>query len=156
MANSDLMKLQAALEVLNTESVSVSGDPVTRAIQRPKVPTRSKIMAERQAIQMEFQTQRAKAAISKGMEVIDHGTAEMTESLLYSKHLERGFAGDLTDDEQAHFVAMRQVAQSLSHTISAEAAEQLRELARDSGLPSADVTDLDVVIRWLQEKIFHL
>jgi hypothetical protein len=151
MAQREPTPIQQGVEIVSSDAAPVARDPLSRAVQRPHVPTRAQLMGERQATAMVFQTERSKLAITKTMEVHEHTTAEATASLLYSKHVERGFAEDeLTEDERHFYAVMREMILKDSVAISAEAAQRLRAMARDLELPSTDVSDLAVIIRWLQ------
>jgi hypothetical protein len=149
MAQRNPTPITPDVDLVPSETALTARDPLSGAIQRPHVPTRTQLMAERQATAMLFQAARSALAISKSVEVVDHANAEATASLLYAHHLERGFGDDLTAEEREFFADMRQLAMDASGAIAGEAAEALRALARKRGLPSADVTRLDVVVRWL-------
>lgn len=148
--------IHAEIELVTDDAALAPRDPISRAIQRPKVPTRSRLLAERQATAMQFQRDRSAFAITKTMEVHDHASAETTASLLYSKHLERGFGDDLSEDEAQFFAGMRQIAMNASGTMTAEAAARLAELAREEQLPSGDVETWEVALRIAQEKLLGL
>jgi hypothetical protein len=156
MAQRKPTPIQADIELVTDDAALVPRDPISRAIQRPKVPTRSRMLAERQATAMQFQKDRSAFAITKTMEVHDHASAETTASLLYSKHMERGFGDDLSEDEAQFFAEMRQIAMNASGTITAEAAAVLAELAREGRLPSGDVETWEVALRIAQEKLLGL
>lgn len=143
--------IQPAVEIVTNDASLVGRDPISGAIQRPNVPTRAQLMAERQATAMEFQTARSKFAITKTGEMHDHASAEVTPSLLFSKHLERGFVEDeLTEDMRAFYASMRHILLDSSIAITTETAESLRAMARDLDLPPVDVTTWDVINRWLE------
>jgi hypothetical protein len=129
--------------------VPAVADPLSGAVQRPRVPTRSQLIAERQATAMLFHAARSALAITQGQGVVDHANAEATASLIYAKHLECGFGDDLTEEEQEFFAAMRQLTMHATVAIAGDAVETLRAMARSRGLPVDKVTRLDVVIRWL-------
>lgn len=143
--------IQPVVAIVGDELGVSPSSPLSRAMGRPRVPIRAQLLAERQATAMEFRAERAKFAITKTMDVHDHSSAETTASLLLSKHFERGFAeGELTEEERDFYAVGRQLIMNASGDITADAAHTLRVMARDRGMPSADVSDLAVVIRWLQ------
>ncbi len=148
--------IQADIELVTDDAALLPRNPISRAMGRPKVPTRSRMLAERQATAMQFQKDRSAFAITKTMEVHDHASAETTASLLYSKHLERGFGDDLSEDEAQFYAGMRQIAMNASGTMTAEAAAILAELAREGRLPSDDVETWEVLLRLAQEKLLGL
>lgn len=153
MAQRKPTPMQADVELVTDDMALAPRDPISRAILRPKVPTRSRMLAERQATAMQFQKDRSAFAISKTMEVHDLASAETTASLLYSKHMERGFGDDLGEDEAQFFAGMRQIAMNASGTMTAEAAARLAELAREGQLPSGDVETWEVLLRIAQETL---
>ncbi len=152
MAQRKPTPIQAEIEIVDDDAAFGPRHPISRAILRPKVPTRSMMLAERQATAMQFQKDRAAFAITKSMEVHDHASAETTASLLYSKHLERGFGDDLNAEEKQFYVWMRQLIMHGSGAMTAEAIAALREMARDGQLPSDGVETWEWVLRVLQEK----
>ena len=156
MAQRKPTPIQADIELVTDDIALTPRDPISRAILRPKVPTRSRMLAERQATAMQFQTGRSAFAITKTMEVHDHASAETTASLLYSKHLERGFGDDLSEDEVQFFAGMRQIIMNTSGTITAETVTHLIELAREGRLPSDDIESWEVLLRIAQEKAFGI
>ena len=150
MAQRKPTPMQPTVEIVSNDPAPLARDPLSNAIQRPGVPTRVQLMAERQATAMLFQAARAAFAITKGVEVVDHATAETTASLLYAHHLERGFGGELAEEEREFFAGMRRLTLDASGGIAGETAEILRAMARAHSLPSSEVTRLDAVIRWLR------
>lgn len=156
MAQRKPTPIQTDIELVTDDMALAPRDSISRAILRPKVSTRSRMLAERQATAMQFQTGRTTFAITQSMEVHDHASAETTASLLYSKHLERGFGDDLSEDETQFFAGMRQIAMNASGTMTAEATARLAELAREGQLPSDDVETWEVALRIVQEKLLGL
>jgi hypothetical protein len=141
----DIVSDEAALDPLN---------PISRAIHRPKVPTRSRMLAEREATRMQFQKDRTAFAIMKTMEIHDHASAETTASMAYSKLLERGFAGDLSEDEAQFYASMRGIIMNASGTMTADAAEALIDMAKHGKLPSDDVENWELLLRLAQETLY--
>jgi hypothetical protein len=146
--------IQPDIELVTDEAALAARDPISRAMLRPKVPTRSRMLAERQATRMQYRKDRTVFALTKTMDVHDHASAETTASLGFSKHLERGFADDLTEDEARFYAGMRQIIMDASGTMTAEAAATLIAMARDGRLPSDDVATWEVLLRWAQETLF--
>lgn len=152
MAQRKPVPIQPDIEIVADEVALVPRDSISRAMLRPKVATRSRMLAERQATAMQFQKDRSACAITKTMEVHDHASAEATASLLLSKHHERGFGDDLSEEEEQFYAWMRQILMNASGAMTADAAETLREMARDGQLPSTDVADWEWLLRVVQEK----
>lgn len=150
MAQRKPTPIQTGIELVPDDLALPACDPIARAIQRPAIPTRTQLLAERQAAAMQFQTERSKFAITKNAEIHDHASAEMTASLLYAKHLEHGFGDDLTEQERTAFGWLRQDVLDTTVVMATDAAARLRAMARDRGLPVTDVTPLEVIIQWLQ------
>ncbi len=156
MAQRKPTPMQADVELVADDVALTPRDSISRAILRPKVPTRSRMLAERQATAMQFQKDRTAFAITKTMEVHDLASAETTASLLYSKHMERGFGDDLSEDEAQFFAGMRQIIMNASGTMTAEAAAVLTRLAHEGRLPSDDIETWEVLLRLAQEKLLGL
>src|SRR4051794_14856045 len=141
------------IDLVSDEVALAPPDPISRAIQRPKVPTRSRMLAERQGTRMQFQKDRTAFALTKTMEIHDHASAETTASLAYSKHFERGYAGELTEDEAQFYAGMRKINTDASAPMPAEAAAALIAMAKRGPLPSDDVETWEVLLRLAQEAL---
>ena len=59
MAQPKLIPIQPDIELVTDEAALLPHNPISRAIQRPKVPTRARMLAERQATAMQFQKDRS-------------------------------------------------------------------------------------------------
>lgn len=156
MAQRKPTPIQPEIELVSEVAALVAREPIARAIQRPKVPTRSRMLAERQATAMQFQKDRTAFAVTKTMEVHDHAMAELTLSLLHSRHLERGFGDDLSEDEAQFFASMRELIMNASGLMTAGAAKALIAMAQDAPLPSTGVADWELLLRLAQEKLLGL
>lgn len=156
MAQRKLIPIQPDIELVADEAALLPHNPISRAIQRPKVPTRARMLAERQATAMQFQKDRSAFGITKTMEIHDHAAAETTASMIYAKHLERGFGDDLSAEEAQFYARMRQIIMDTSGAMTAEAAEALRRMARSGQLPTDSVENWELALRLVQEKLLGL
>lgn len=145
---------QPVFQLVRNDATIIAPDPLSAAMHRHGVRPSIQLQAQRQAAAMELRAERAKFAISKTLEVHDYAAGEATASLLYVKHILRGFAaGELTEEEEQFYAAIRHMILEDSVAITTDTAATLRALARDLALPATTVARweafiADLLSRW--------
>jgi hypothetical protein len=141
--------IRPAVELVDETALQPAAPFAPARKAAPGVPTRTHLMFERQLIRMQFQKGRSAAATGLAADLLDGASSEVTASLLFSHHLQRGFGDDLSDQERAFFAEMTRLLLAGTSQIAAEAIERLKEMVAAGDLPGIDVSDLDVLWRWL-------
>ena len=110
-------------------------------------------MAERQLIKQAFTQARASGAIQRVGELSGEANAEVVQSLVSANHLRRGFGDGLTEMQQAIFSELdRSLGLGVTNILH-QAVQQLNQQITDDPLPSTDVTDFAVALRWLKNNL---
>lgn len=149
MAQRKPVPIQSAIDVVTSDEVALARNAFAPARVRPHIPSRTEVQFERQLIRQHFQKERTANAIRLSAELNDEAVAEVTASLAYTQHLERGFGDDLSETERAFFATMKQLLITGTIGLTSEGIAALKEMAANGGLPDEAVTDWDVFCRWL-------
>src|SRR3712207_2341155 len=100
MAQRKPVPINSAVDIVGDGDVALPRNSFAPARVRPHIPARTEVQFERQLIRQQFQKERSANAIRLGAELNDEATGEVTASLAFTQHQERGFGDDLTDEER--------------------------------------------------------
>ena len=149
MAQRKPVPINSAIDVVGDGDVALPRNSFAPARVRPRIPARTEVQFERQLIRQQFQKERTANAIRLAAELNDEATAEVTASLSYTQHLERGFGDDLTDEERDFYVTMKQLLINGTIAMTSDGVAALKEMAANGELPLEAVTDWDTFCRWM-------
>lgn len=131
--------MTAAIELVD-DAALVESDPFADTNAWPDMSRRDQLMINRQLLAMAYRGFRGQFGITKAAEVHDHANAQVTASLLFSLHQERGFPeGTLSEEERAYFTDGRMHMIRATEGITGDATSDLRAMAHGLELPRTKV-----------------
>jgi len=145
-----MAKREASVMAIPTDERAIVPDGrFTPARQSFRIPARTQVQFDRQITRQRFQKARSISAVQLTGELHDEASAEVAQSILYTKFVLRGLDGDLTESQRAMFQELdRQLGVGVTN-ITAEAIQALIAMASDSDLPDVAVSNWDTLCRWL-------